>query len=213
MNNKRILNDIMLKYIETRDGDLITEEVYEQLIKLARYTCRSFMMNYSLYRNTDELMSAINVYLWDKIYDYDPDRSSVATYISLLMYTAVLKDIRRNRKIDNICISSFEEYIVQDESIKMEDILTDNKSSLYIDIMIINESSKPIIKEVIDNIKFKHRRSKIYEKLDEILQLINLGLTQKDIANYYNISRSMVAKIINTTRKEIYDRLKLEGII
>ena len=203
MNNKRILNDIMLKYIETRDGDLITEEVYEQLIKLAIYTCRSFMMNYSLYRNTDELMSAINVYLWDKIYDYDPDRSSVATYISLLMYTAVLIDIRRNRKNDNTCIS-FEEYIVQDESIKMEDILNDNKSLLYIDIMIINESSKPIIKEVIDNIKFKHRRSKIYEKLDEILQLTQLGLTQTDIANYYNISRSMVSKIITATRKEIY---------
>lgn len=212
MNNKRVLNDIMLKYIETRDGDLITEEVYEQLIKLARYTCRSFMMNYSLYRNTDELMSAINVYLWDKIYDYDPDRSSVATYISLLMYTAVLIDIRRNRKNDNICVS-FEEYIVQDESIKMEDILNDNKSLLYIDIMIINESSKPIIKEVIDNIKFNHRRSKIYEKLDEILQLTQLGLTQTDIANYYNISRSMVSKIITATRKEIYDRLKLEGII
>jgi len=217
MGDRKILSEAMLKYLETRDGDLITEEVYFQLTKLARYVCRSFVINYSLYRDTDELMSAINIHLWDKIYDFNPDKSSITTYISLLMYTAVLMDIRKNRKYDGIVSLSDSVFSYndarQEDSINFEDVLMDNRSLLYIDVMIIDESSKPIIKEAIEYLKIRHKRSAAYAMIDEILKLRRLGLTITEISKICNISRTQVTRILNNAKKEIYSRLKSKEII
>ena len=91
-NDRKLLYEAMEKYAETGDSSLITEEVYMQYVKFIQY----ISIKYSMYDklDIDDKVSIVNQYMWKRIKQFDRSRGSIGTFLSVVIKTSFLMDMR-----------------------------------------------------------------------------------------------------------------------
>ena len=215
------LEDVMLQYVETKNGDLITEDVYTEIKKLAYKICNRFMINNPQYRDFDETMSIINCKLWRYIHTYDRNKGcGIISFMGMIMYSAILEDIRYTKSHTNnyTNVSLYDIVLSDEKDVAYYELIQDKKSLLYVDIMIINESAKPIIDKVLIDLENSYgnrsgKRSVLNENARHIFKFKYLGYRNKKIAEIYGCNVSTVSRFVVKMRKKIYEQLIIHGII
>lgn len=215
--NKVNLNKILLDYYHTKDGSIITEEVYTALVSYCNKIASRYFVNHPEFKNNDYLMSICNEQIWKQIWKYDETRcEDIMPFIYRVIDNAIKMDIRKNRKYKNV-ISLYEPFYISERTIgeccyidtiidfKAEDEMNEILLDLVIDTIIddsLNElaSSAVQVRSTISNIK---------DIMNDYLD----GSTQNEIAKKYNISQSYISRLISKARKQITKELTRKGVI
>ena len=163
--------------------------------KLAEHNMRlvvHIVKKYASYGDNDELISVGNLGLSKAINTFDVDRQTVfATYAARCIENEILMSIRANKKYkDNLSLYEPISFDKDGNEVSLIDIIADEKES------ILDKLEKKEIKEkmelMLDAVLDEREREIIKYRYG----LSNNGvLTQQEIADKYNISRSYVSRI------------------
>ena len=147
---------------------------------------------YASYGDNDELISVGNLGLSKAINTFDVDRQTVfATYAARCIENEILMSIRANKKYkDNLSLYEPISFDKDGNEVSLIDIIADEEES------ILDKLEKKEIKEkmelMLDAVLDEREREIIKYRYG----LSNNGvLTQQEIADKYNISRSYVSRI------------------
>lgn len=210
------LEKVLLLYKDTKDGSLITEEIYLELIKLTKYIMHRYVDNEMFY--DDELMSIVNYRLWDKIDKYKPDKGSgMINYISIIIKHILIteykkQNIEKRKTPDNM--------IYLDAEIRSKPDKVNNNTNYKIIGIDGKVDSGLHYKEIInimynafDYVK-QTRKGDIYDHIEQIYIACKIyGYKQKDVAKKYGYSRENVARAISNANKQIISDLQLHGYV
>lgn len=163
--------------------------------KLAEHNMRlvvHIVKKYASYGDNDELISVGNLGLSKAINTFDVDRQTVfATYAARCIENEILMSIRANKKYkDNLSLYEPISFDKDGNEVSLIDIIADEEES------ILDKLEKKEIKEkmelMLDAVLDEREREIIKYRYG----LSNNGvLTQQEIADKYNISRSYVSRI------------------
>lgn len=215
--NKVNLNKVLREYYDTKDGSIITEEVYAALISYCNKIASKYFVNHPEFANNDYLMSVCNEQIWRQIWRYDETRcTDIMPFIYTVIDNAIKMDIRKNRKYKNI-ISLYEPFYTSERT-NSEcchiDTLIDDKSEeemneILLDLVvdtIIDDSLNELASSVV-------QKRAIANNIKDIMNDYLDGLKQYELAKKYNISQSYVSRLINKARKQISKELTRKGVI
>lgn len=192
---------------------LFKEQTKEAQEKIALHNMRlviSIATYYSTKTSIDkkELVSIGSLGLTKAIQNFDLSRNNAfSTYAVRIIDNEILSFLNKNKK--NSYIESLDATKYQDKDgseLRLGDIISDN-SDLVDDY--IDSELKKYIRKIVDNLP---QRDKVITKLYFGFDNDN-NYTQKEISNMLNISRSLVATIINRVIKSIGTKLEKEGFI
>ena len=215
--NKVNLNKVLREYYDTKDGNIITEDVYTALISCCNKIARRYFVNHPEFANNDYLMSVCNEQIWRQIWKYDETRSTdILAFIYKVVDNAIKMDIRKNKKYKN-AISIYEAFYTSERTFSecyYIDTLIDDKSEddmnkvlldLTVDTIIDDSLNKVVNSTVQKSSTVKNIRNIMNDYLD--------GLKQYELAKKYNISQSYVSRLISRARKQISEELTRKGVI
>lgn len=215
--NKVNLNKVLRDYYDTKDGNIITEEVYAALISYCNRIASRYFVNHPEFRDNDYLMSICNEQIWRQIWKYDETRcKDIMPFIYTVIDNAIKMDIRKNKKYKN-AISLYEPFYTSERTISeccYIDTIIDFKSEDEMNEVLLNQ----VVDTIIDNSLNKVASSAVQGRstVSNIKNIMNEyldGSTQYEIAKKYNISQSYVCRLITKARKEISKELTRKGII
>lgn len=215
--NKVNLNKVLREYYDTKDGSIITEEVYLALISYCNKIARRYFVNHPEFKNNDYLMSVCNEQIWKQIWKYDETRcTDILPFIYTVVDNAIKMDIRKNKKHKNV-ISIYESFYTSERTIseccyidtiidvKSEDDMNKVLLDLVVDTIIDDSLNKVANSTVQKNSTVNNIKNIMKDYLD--------GSTQYELAKKYNVSQSYVSRLITKARKRIFKELTRKGII
>lgn len=215
--NKVNLNKVLRDYYDTKDGNIITEEVYAALISYCNRIASRYFVNHPEFRDNDYLMSICNEQIWRQIWKYDETRcKDIMPFIYTVIDNAIKMDIRKNKKYKN-AISLYEPFYTSERTISeccYIDTIIDFKSEDEMNEVLLNQ----VVDTIIDNSLNKVASSAVQGRstVSNIKDIMNDyldGSTQYEIAKKYNISQSYISRLISKARKQISKELTRKGII
>lgn len=215
--NKVNLNKVLRDYYDTKDGSIITEEVYTALISYCNKIASRYFVNHPEFINNDYLMSVCNEQIWIQIWKYDETRcKDIMPFIYTVIDNAIKMDIRKNKKYKNI-ISLYDSFYTSER---------DNSECYYMDTLIdfksedeMNEVLLDLVVDTIIDDSLNKIASSAVQKRSTVSNIKNImneyldGSTQYEIAKKYNISQSYISRLISKARKQISEELNRKGII
>ena len=215
--NKVNLNKVLRDYYDTKDGSIITKEVYAALISYCNKIASKYFVNHPEFINNDYLMSVCNEQIWIQIWKYDETRcKDIMPFIYTVIDNAIKMDIRKNKKYKNI-ISLYEPFYTSER---------DNSECYYMDTLIdfkgedeMNEVLLDLVVDTIIDDSLNKIASSTVQKRSTVSNIKNImneyldGSTQYEIAKKYNISQSYISRLISKARKQISEELNRKGII
>lgn len=215
--NKVNLNKVLRDYYDTKDGSIITEEVYTALTSYCNKIASRYFVNHPEFKDNDYLMGICNEQIWRQIWKYDETRcKDIMPFIYRIIDNAIKMDIRKNRKYKNV-ISLYEVFYTSERTIsecryidtiidfKVEDEMNEILLELAVDT-IIDDSLNKVASSAVQK---RSNVSNIKDIMNDYLD----GLTQYEISKKYNISQPYTSRLITKARKEISKELTRKGII
>ncbi len=187
------------EYLELcKNGD---ENAKEILIKHNLRLVAHIAKKYSNYGDNDELISIGSIGLIKAISSFSTDKGTgLATYASRCIENEILMTMRKSKKHRN--------------NISLYDKIGQDKDGNEISLIDMIAENGSVIEDVENNILIEKildlTRKTLTEREFEILQLrfgLNgvVALTQREIADKFNISRSYVSRIEKTAIGKIRD--------
>ncbi len=215
--NKVNLNKVLREYYDTKDGSIITEEVYTALISYCNKIARRYFVNHPEFANNDYLMSVCNEQIWRQIWKYDETRcKDIMPFIYTVIDNAIKMDIRKNKKYKN-AISIYESFYTSERTFSecyYIDTLIDDKSEDDMNKVLMNLAVDTIIDDSLNELASSVvQKRAIANNIKDIMNDYLDGLKQYELAKKYNISQSYVSRLINKARKQISKELTRKGVI
>lgn len=162
---------------------------------------------YTNYPDNDELISVGSIGLIKAVNTYSKDKGTqLATYAARCIENEILMAIRSNKKHKN-SVSLNSPIGVDKEGNEM--CLAD---MLYSDKNLINDVENDIIMEHIVSIMHKVLTAKEFRILSLRYPLESKGLTQKEVAKIFGISRSYISRIEKKALEKVRNALKEEDL-
>ena len=194
-NNDFVLTDALEKYVETGDELLINEKVYDEYCRYVQYVSKKF--DILPYEPIDEKVSIVNYYLWNKLRLFDKDRSTMITFLTVIIKTSLLMEIRKRNSMKNK---------INDDSVSFDDtviIKCGGEREVTRGEFIGNEDNHIIsfeIQDMFNNVLNTYLETiplKSRNKIRNILLLYFVeNVTQKEIATIYKHHQSYISRII-----------------
>lgn len=215
--NKVNLNKVLREYYDTKDGSIITEDVYAALVLYCNKIARRYFVNHPEFKDTDYLMSVCNDQIWRQIGKYDETRcADILPFIYIVVDNAIKMDIRKNKKYENT-ISIYESFYTSERTIGeccYIDIIMDDKSEDDMNNILFDLVVDTIIDDSLDKVASSavQKRSTV-KNIKNIMKDYLDGSTQYEIAKKYNISQSYICRLITKARKQIFEELIRKGVI
>lgn len=199
-NNELVLMDRLEKYVETGDEQLIDEKVYQQYRRFVQYVSKKYdiLANESL----DEKVSIVNYYLWGKLRLFDKDRATMATFLSIVIKTSLLMEIRKRSSMKNKIIDEcdrFEDTIIvkcgREREVTRGEFI--GKEDKYIIGFETQDMFNKVLNSYLETVSLKSR-----DKIRNILLLYFVeDISQIEIANIYEHKQSYISRIIKAFTK------------
>lgn len=215
--NKVNLNKVLREYYATKDGSIITEEVYAALTLYCNKIARRYFVNHPEFRDNDYLMSVCNEQIWRQIGKYDETRCrDILPFIYIVVDNAIKMDIRKNKKYKNT-ISIYESFYTSERTLSecyyidtlIDDKSEDDMNNVLLDLVVDTIIDDSLNKVVNSTVQKRSAVSNIKNIMKEYLD----GSSQYELAKKYNISQSYVCRLINRARKQISKELTRKGVI
>ena len=194
-NNNFVLMGALEKYAETGDELLINEKVYDEYCRYVQYVSKKFDILPD--EPVNEKVSIVNYYLWNRLRLFDKDRSSMITFLTVIIKTSLLMEIRKrncmkNKINDNY--DSFDDIVIEKcggkrEVTRGEFIGNEDKYMIGFEIQ---DMFNKALNSYLETISLKSR-----DKIRNILLLYFVeDVTQKEIAALYKHHQSYISRII-----------------
>lgn len=208
-NNKNNLYDAMEKYAETLDSDLITEEVYNQYVRFIQHISIKTGMFDEM--SVDDKVSIVNKYMWKRIKNFDKTKASMGTFLSVVIKTAFLMEIRINNELKNKCHT---------DSVSLDDIILNNDAyesytTRYAyegkedERLTVFEYNDLFNKALEDYVNERYSNNDIRKKMKSIILMNFNGYNQLYIGKAFGLSQSYVSRVIKGFHKHLNDNRKL----
>ena len=207
-NDRKLLYEVMEKYAETGDSSLITEEVYMQYVKFIQY----ISIKYALYDklDIDDKVSIVNQYMWKRIKQFDRSRGSIGTFLSVVIKTSFLMDMRVNKSMKN---SSNKFALSLDAVMKINDsydsCLRREDREGNIDDEIIEFEYMDLFHKALDDYANKKSKENMRIKIKTIVSMYFNEYDQVYISKVLNHSQSYISRIINGFYKYVNENKEL----
>lgn len=210
------LEVVLNEYYKTKNQDLITEEVYEALKAFCRHIARKYTVNNPKYINVDELMSLCNIYIWDKIWKFEPHKTkSILSFLYCVINNAILMDIRKDNAKKRSNFVYFDDVVSVDKNNKpmtLYDTISDTNLRGNFEEDIFMKCAFETMNKTLMRIKEKSYKNSPYYKIHEIMALSMFhDIPHKEIAKKYNVSHVYINKIVRNTKKELVEDLRKDG--
>ena len=194
-NNNFVLMGALEKYAETGDELLINEKVYDEYCRYVQYVSKKFDILPD--EPVNEKVSIVNYYLWNKLRLFDKDRSTMATFLTVIIKTSLLMEIRKRNSMKNK---------INDDSVSFDDVVIIKyggerevsrgefigKEDKYIISFETQDMFNKVLNSYLETISLKSR-----DKIRNILLLYFIeDVTQKEIAALYKHHQSYISRII-----------------
>ena len=215
--NKVNLNKVLREYYDTKDGSIITEDVYTALISYCNKIASRYFVNHPEFANNDYLMSVCNEQIWKQIWKYDETRcKDIMPFIYTVIDNAIKMDIRKNKKYKS-AISIYESFYTSERTFSecyYIDTLIDDKSEDDMNKVLMDLAVDTIIDDSLNELASSVvQKRAIANNIKDIMNDYLDGLKQYELAKKYNISQSYVSRLINKARKQISKELTRKGVI
>ena len=208
MNKKeeRVLLEALEKYAETRNSELITEKVYEQYKKYVQFISNK----YSLFdRESIEVkVSIVDRELWKRIKLFDKNKASMATFLSVVIKSAFLMEIRNRKAIKNRT----------DNLVSFDDIVCDSNTSYDREVRryeVIGDNDKDIsifeLTELFNSALNSYLNTKNPKSRDNIKNVMMLHFNdcdQKAISTETKLSQSYISRAIKDFQEYMNNNIK-----
>lgn len=207
-NDRKLLYEVMEKYAETGDSSLITEEVYMQYVKFIQY----ISIKYALYDklDIDDKVSIVNQYMWKRIKQFDRSRGSIGTFLSVVIKTSFLMDMRVDKSMKN---SSNKFALSLDDVMKINDsydsCLRREDREGSIDEEIIEFEYMDLFNKALDDYANKKSKENMRIKIKTIVSMYFNEYDQVYISKVLNHSQSYISRIINGFYKYVNENKEL----
>ena len=194
-NNDFMLMSALEKYAETGDDLSINKKVYDEYCRYVQYVSKKF--DILPYEPIDEKVSIVNYYLWNKLRLFDKDRSSMKTFLTVVIKTSLLMEIRKRNsmknKLNDVSVSFDDTVIIKcggEREVTRGEFIG-NEDNHIISFEIQNMFNN-VLNTYLETISLKSR-----DKIRNILLLYFVeDVTQKEIAALYKHQQSYISRII-----------------
>ena len=194
-NNNFVLMGALEKYAETGDDLLINEKVYDEYCRYVQYVSKKFDILPD--EPVNEKVSIVNYYLWNKLRLFDKDRSTMITFLTVIIKTSLLMEIRKRNsmknKINNDSVSFDDTVIIKcgsEREVTRGEFI--GKEDKYIISFETQDMFNKVLNTYLETISLKSR-----DKIRNILLLYFVeDVTQKEIADLYKHQQSYISRII-----------------
>lgn len=201
-NDRKLLYEAMEKYAETGDSSLITEEVYMQYVKFIQYISIKYSMHDKL--DIDDKVSIVNQYMWKRIKQFDRSRGSIGTFLSVVIKTSFLMDMRGEKSMKN---SPNRFALSLDDVMRINDsydsCLRREDREGSIDEEIIEFEYMDLFNKALDDYANKNPKENMRIKIKTIISMYFNDYDQVYISEVLNHSQSYISRIINGFYKYI----------
>lgn len=198
-NEEKKLFEAMEKYSETHDSDLITEEVYEQYKRYIQFVSK----RYSIFEKEpiDIKVSIVDKELWKRIKLFDNSKASMATFLSVIIKTALLMEARNRNAIKNRTdnLVSFDDIVIDSDNSYNREVRRYEVIGKYDDNIPIFEIMELFNKGLESYLNT--RNPKIRNKIKDILIMHINDYDQKSISIKSKHSQSYVNRVIKDFNK------------
>ena len=194
-NNDFMLMSALEKYAETGDDLSINKKVYDEYCRYVQYVSKKF--DILPYEPIDEKVSIVNYYLWNKLRLFDKDRSSMKTFLTVVIKTSLLMEIRKRNsmknKLNDVSVSFDDTVIIKcggEREVTRGEFI--GKEDEYIISFETQDMFNNVLNTYLETISLKSR-----DKIRNILLLYFVeDVTQKEIADLYKHQQSYISRII-----------------
>lgn len=207
-NDRKLLYEAMEKYAETGDSSLITEEVYMQYVKFIQYISIKYSMHDKL--DIDDKVSIVNQYMWKRIKQFDRSRGSIGTFLSVVIKTSFLMDMRVDKSMKN---SPNKFALSLDDVMRINDsydsCLRREDREGSIDEEIIEFEYMDLFNKALDDYANKKSKENMRIKIKTIISMYFNDYDQVYISEVLNHSQSYISRIINGFYKYVNENKEL----
>ena len=210
----KIMKEGLVKYLETGDEFLFDEKVLSELKYFIIYTTRKYINEF--YTKED----LIEICLYDiglKLKKYDPSKSEITTFLTLLCERAVGEDIRyktvSKRIPEHSLVSLNDTYSIFNNG-EIEIINT------YEDVFAISEDRdytnsvyEDYIVKACYNIENSKYRKLDYKNLKELFILYYQGYSKSYIAKKYKLNKMQIERVIDKIKRESIRLMKKDNVL
>lgn len=210
----KIMKERLVKYLETGDESLFDEKVLSELKYFIIHATKKYINEF--YTKEDLL----EICLYDiglKLKNYDPSKSEITTFLTLLCERAVGEDIRyktvSKRIPEHSLVSLNDTYSIFNNG-EIEIINT------YEDVFAISEDHdytnivyEEYVIKACYNIENSKYRKLDYKNLKELFILYYQGYSKSYIAKKYKWDRMQVYRIIDKIKRESIRLMRKEHVL